>query len=82
MCRFNLALSRNLFPHPSWVHWNSLSPCTVLCFLSEARSWKILPQDSKGQRKIFGCWWLERPVGRRPTMPRGRFFSKVEATGF
>ena len=81
ICRFSFALSRNLLPQPSCVHWKSLSPCTVLCFFRDALSWKIFPQLSRGHRKIFGCWWLERPVGLRPTIPRGRFFSRVDATG-
>ena len=73
ICLFSLALSKNLLPQPSWVHWKSLSPWTVLCFFRLALSWKILPQLSNGHLKIFGAWWEDLPVGLLPTMPRGRF---------
>jgi len=82
ICLFSLALSKNLLPHPSCVHWKSLSPWTVLCFFKLALSWKIFPQESSGHRKILGCWWDERPVGRRPSMPLGRFFSRVLLTSW
>ena len=75
ICLLSLALSRNLLPQPSWVHWNNLSPWTVLCFFRDARSRKTFPQESSGQRNTLGCCWPDLPFGRLPTWPLGLFVS-------